>query len=470
MKKKFLSAMLAGTIIMTNSVSVFATENAKNLQNNTNEVEVSLNSEKEEKTKSNTTKKSEKKQTKKKTMDQATHEQLIYAIDEMKEAITLLDTADFTNQSRYDRMIAFSTASLDRVRGFDESKITAEMKPHIEWIEESGDEIRNATYRINRVLHAINNVKTVFSPDRKDTIENKKIVLKSLDQVIKEEKEASILNQKTLDSSSDILKKYSEKLKEEIENSQADEALLKELTYAVEEMRIAKDLFETADFTNKDNYDRMIIFATTSLDRSRALNIKEDHKWYGHIKWIEATGDRIRNATNSIDRLLVAIDNVKTVFNPDRKDTVDNMKIVLNILNDVINQEEAAGHLNKVTIESAKKILKDYWFNMPASPDGEVPDMGVDPEKPDTGVKPEQPEEPSNPDEEKPDTGVKPEQPEKPSNPNEEKPSTNKPTKPSNNATTIKGPLPKTGFQNGLLSLGIISTLSGAFLTFKKRK
>lgn len=55
---------------------------------------------------------------------------------------------------------------------------------------------------------------------------------------------------------------------ESVEVIKLSQENLQQLNYAIEEMRIAIDLVDNADFTNIDNYNRLLIFATTSLERS----------------------------------------------------------------------------------------------------------------------------------------------------------------------------------------------------------
>ena len=97
MKKIYLTAILAGVLVSNSSLSAFASD----LNNDSNtKTNISVSQDKNNSNK-----------TSNKIMDQEVHKQLVYAIEEMKEAITLLDSSDFTNQSNYDRMIAFATAS-----------------------------------------------------------------------------------------------------------------------------------------------------------------------------------------------------------------------------------------------------------------------------------------------------------------------------------------------------------------------
>ncbi|MGL5245652.1 MAG: hypothetical protein ACRC7R_10800, partial [Sarcina sp.] len=235
MKKKFLASMLATAIICNGSVVAFANENIETISSNSVEVAESskedskedskegnqtdkteLQKEQPKSTETETSKASEKtstnsensqvsntkpvqfsevkkvsksKETKEDNRHQETLTQLGYAIEEMKDAINLLDSADFTNQENHDAMTAYATAALNRVRGFQEENISKDMITHIKWIEESGDEVRSANYSILRLLTAINNVKAVFSGEN-ETLENKKNVLNTLNEVINHEAES----------------------------------------------------------------------------------------------------------------------------------------------------------------------------------------------------------------------------------------------------------------------------------------
>ena len=278
-------------------------------------------------------------------------EELNYAIEEMKIAIDLVDNADFTDGTSYERMVIFATTSLDRVRDLEINN------EHVEWIEQSGDEVRDLTYRINRVLNAIKNVEIVFSKERQDTIESKENVINTLNLVLTQEMEAGILNDATLRSAVNILHAYNSKIdsSSEVEKVGLSEEQREELNYAIEEMKIAIDLVDNADFTDGTSYERMVIFAKTSLDRVRDLEINNEH-----VEWIEQSGDEVRDLTYSINRVLHAIKNVELVFSEERNDTVESKENVINTLNLVLTQEMEAGALNDATLRSAINILHSY--------------------------------------------------------------------------------------------------------------
>ncbi|QAS62008.1 hypothetical protein [Clostridium septicum] len=278
-------------------------------------------------------------------------EELNYAIEEMRIAIDLVDNADFTDGISYERMVIFATASLDRVRDLEINN------EHVEWIEESGDEVRDLTYRINRVLNAIKNVEIVFSKERQDTIENKENVINTLNLVLTQEMEAGALNDATLRSAVNILHAYNSKIdsSSEVEKVGLSEEQREELNYAIEEMKIAIDLVDNADFTDGTSYERMVIFATASLDRVRDLEINNEH-----VEWIEESGDEVRDLTYRINRVLNAIKNVEIVFSKERQDTIENKENVINTLNLVLTQEMEAGALNDATLRSAINILHSY--------------------------------------------------------------------------------------------------------------
>ncbi|QAS62009.1 hypothetical protein [Clostridium septicum] len=382
-------------------------------------------------------------------------EQLNYAIEEMKIAIDLVDNADFTDGTSYERMVAFATASLDRVRGLEINN------EHVEWIEESGDEVRDLTYRINRVLHAIKNVEIVFSEDRQDTVENKENVINTLNLVLTQEMEVGILNNATLRSAVNILHMYNGKIDSpDVEKPGLTEEQLEQLNYAIEEMKIAIDLVDNADFTDGTSYERMVAFATASLDRVRGLEISNEH-----VEWIEESGDEVRDLTYRINRVLHAIKNVEVVFSEERQDTVENKQNVLDTLKLIISQEETSEILNEYTIESAKNIYKHYYailnFGDGSSDDdmlypgiGEKPEEGQNPEE---GEKPEEGETPEGGD--KSESGIY--TPTDLGN-NDAKVSSNK----QENSTE----LPKTGAETTSLALGFFTTLLGLITIKNNRK
>ena len=142
---------------------------------------------------------------------------------------------------------------------------------------------------------------------------------------------------------------------ESVEAIQLSQENLQQLNYAIEEMRIAIDLVDNADFTNIDNYNRLLIFATTSLERSRGLGIENQY-----IDSIEESGNEVRELTYRITRVLQAINNVEIVFSEERNDTKENKENVINTLNEVLTQEIQAGELNENTLRSAVNILHQY--------------------------------------------------------------------------------------------------------------
>ena len=186
MKKKFISGIMALAIVCCGTSVAFAAE--KTDVNNSSNISIQHNT--------------------KTSIDSETHEQLNYAIEEMRIAIDLLDNADLTNIENSNRLTIFASTSLERVRGLNIYNEEGFWTNHIEWIEESGDEIRDASYSINRLQHAIRNVETVFDSDRKDTIDNKNNVINTLNQVITEERESYSLNDATLRNAVNILHHY----------------------------------------------------------------------------------------------------------------------------------------------------------------------------------------------------------------------------------------------------------------------
>ena len=186
MKKKFISGIMALAIVCCGTSVAFATE--KTDTNNSSKTSIENNS--------------------KTSMDSETHQQLNYAIEEMRIAIDLLDNADFTDIDNSNRMNIFGSTSLNRVRGLSIYNEEGSWTTHIDWIEESGNELRDSIPEINRLQHAIRNVEIVFSADRNDAIENKNNVINTLNQVITQQRESYSLNDATLRSATNILHKY----------------------------------------------------------------------------------------------------------------------------------------------------------------------------------------------------------------------------------------------------------------------
>lgn len=142
----------------------------------------------------------------------------------MKETARIFDNEDLTNDANYERIIAFARASLDRVRGLDIYNNTEnwscekfswakDAENNMSWIEETSNEINDATYRVNRILEAIDNVKIVFSPERQDSNVNKHRVINTLNLVLTQEYKSGVINKTTLRNAVSLMHHYNSLIK-----------------------------------------------------------------------------------------------------------------------------------------------------------------------------------------------------------------------------------------------------------------
>ncbi|MGL5244457.1 MAG: LPXTG cell wall anchor domain-containing protein [Sarcina sp.] len=556
MKKQFLASILAGAIVCNSGTLVFAKENnkdnlketttlsqttTKDTPNNTatkeilspnltekdtskNDVKTStvknlspqknnVVSEKKEIQNKEVTSKDTQKENKNKQVKEPSkennqkvsfedHQELIRAIEEMREAGTILESSDLTQKSKIERMNRFSKAALQRIQGISTKNLPQNFKDNISFVKSTGEKINETSYNILRLSQAINNVEIVFTR-KNETLENKNNVLDTLDDVINQEKESGVLNKATLKNANDLLHKYIAQLPKD-DKFDLKAYNLEQGTYAIEEMKEACKMLDKGDLTKQENYERMIRFATASLDRSRALTIAKDSELVPHIQWIEESGDSIRNITDNVNNLVATLKNTENVFNSKNKSTREQLKTAHSSLKNVIDNEEKLAVLNRPTLDSAHKALDSYFkvlSSKPTTEPSDFDDLIVEPTKPGTSTDVTKP----STDAAKPDTSTSgtPTDVTKPSDTT--KPSTNvakadtlkhsnstnvnKPldatklststsgtstevSKTSNstiiasNSTSQQKTLPRTGGANasGLTVLGVLSTLVGIFL------
>ncbi|AYE35189.1 hypothetical protein [Clostridium septicum] len=253
--------------------------------------------------------------------------ELTYAVEEMREAITLVDNANFTEKENYDRLVVFSKSSLDRLRSLGVKN------KYAEWIEESGNEVRALTYRIDRVLHAIDNVKVVFSEERKDTLENKENVINTLNLVIYQESESRVLNKITLDKAKEIYNNY---YKEFIEESKPKEvvngAIPKEDenkdNKKEEQPNNEENRQNNADVDNKQDvkneYDKQ-----DNKDEENKQNVEnEDIKKVESKKTnTEKEDSKNENLENKDDKNVKDTESKKTLLEKDNKSNIVDMSV-----------------------------------------------------------------------------------------------------------------------------------------------
>lgn len=88
-------------------------------------------------------------------------------------------------------------------------------------------------------------------------------------------------------------------------SNKLDEETMTQLGYAIEEMRIASDILSKGTNLKPQDVRRMRVFASTSIDRVRGLNIDSSNENYGHVQSLEQHYKRIFNVLVSIDNYVL---------------------------------------------------------------------------------------------------------------------------------------------------------------------
>ena len=364
--------------------------------------------------------KEEKKEENKKEASQKDREQLAYAIEEMRIAINLLDTADLTNDSNYERLNVFYKTAVERIQGIEVSK---DEQAHIDWIKEAANEIESKMYYINRVRHEVNRVNTVFETSRKDTLKNKQIVLDALGDSV--EVGRNYVNSTTLNKAMNMYHELYANWDNELEKA------LEQLNYAIEETREAVNVMENKDLTVKENYDRMVAFMQAALDRLEGLYVLEGLENYSeHMNNLKANLENVKETAKLAKEIREAMDKVVNAF--DNNLSRDEKIEALDALGTLVDENKYK--INTWTSYTAMELYHKYYAlleNEPVEPDepnkpegpGEPDDDTVNPGEPDDDNteepnKPEVPEDPNEPELPNDDT-VNPEKPNEPALPGE---------------------------------------------------
>ncbi|WP_338562229.1 hypothetical protein QJR60_03615 [Paraclostridium sordellii] len=351
--------------------------------------------------------KEEKKEENKKEASQKDREQLAYAIEEMRIAINLLDTADLTNDSNYERLNVFYKTAVERIQGIEVSK---DEQAHIDWIKEAANEIESKMYYINRVRHEVNRVNTVFETSRKDTLKNKQIVLDALGDSV--EVGRNYVNSTTLNKAMNMYHELYANWDNELEKA------LEQLNYAIEETREAVNVMENKDLTVKENYDRMVAFMQAALDRLEGLYVLEGLENYSeHMNNLKANLENVKETAKLAKEIREAMDKVIDAF--DNNLSRDEKIEALDALGTLVDENKYK--INTWTSYTAMELYHKYYAlleNDPVEP--EEPNKPEVPGEPDDDtVNPEDPSEPAIPGEPDDDNTEEPNKPEVPENPNE---------------------------------------------------
>ncbi|CEO13022.1 hypothetical protein [Paraclostridium sordellii] len=369
--------------------------------------------------------KEEKKEENKKEASQKDREQLAYAIEEMRIAINLLDTADLNNDSNYERLNVFYKTAVERIHGIEVSK---DEQAHIDWIKEAANEIESKMYYINRVRHEVNRVNTVFETSRKDTLKNKQIVLDALGDSV--EVGRNYVNSTTLNKAMNMYHELYANWDNDLEKA------LEQLNYAIEETREAVNVMENKDLTVKENYDRMVAFMQAALDRLEGLYVLEGLENYSeHMNNLKANLENVKETAKLAKEIREAMDKVINAF--DNNLSRDEKIEALDALGTLVDENKYK--INTWTSYTAMELYHKYYAlleNNPVEP--EEPNKPEGPGEPDDDtVNPEDPNEPELPGEPDDDNTVEPELPDddtvNPENPNEPE----LPVKPDDNNNTV---------------------------------
>lgn len=226
----------------------------------------------------------------------AEREEFEYARQEIIEAIGLLDNADLSNRDNYDRMIAFATAAYDRLAGLGECV-------QVDNLYELYDEIiEGSEYAYPAMLSILE----IESSIAQGNLEYAKEMINYLNGYYISFHETYELNEATLrgiydyltqDKIVDIIYPQESETKE-VEEASYDSAVLEQLTYAIEEMKIALDELDNGS----NDFERIMTFAATSVERVRGLASEEIDKipgGTGHYDWIEESYSEVLDTVTS---------------------------------------------------------------------------------------------------------------------------------------------------------------------------
>lgn len=359
-------------------------------------------------------------------------EELIYAIEEMGMATDLLDTADLTNKSNYERMMIFANTAMQRVENLD---LSPEDEGHRDWIISSYEEIKTKSYYIERVAYEVNRVETLFANN--DTLINKRVVLDCLGDAVELGRE--YVNTTTLNSAMRLYNSRYEQWNKTLENN------IEQLNYAIEEIRVAINILDREDLTVEENIERIVRFADAAAKRIENIDLLEEHQAY--IDDINTKLEEIKNVLPLAIDIKNAMDNLINAFESNLE--LEEKEKALDALGDLVDDNRY--NINTVTLNSAMEVYHKYLsileFEKPATPGEPEDNNGVDKEETIPPVNPEEPEEPKEPElpalpgEPDDDNTVTPQDPEDTQQQEGSKPS----TKPDGSSENQDDENPKTG-------------------------
>lgn len=130
------------------------------------------------------------------------------------------------------------------------------------------------------------------------------------------------------------------------EKTAATQEYNQQLAYAIEEMRIAIDIMDNKNLIDRDNYDRMVIFANTAVERIKDMDpeneyVKDINRLAGEISTLDST---------ILRRLMTDADGVKNATEDTKQDWI-------NALNESITYGRQNNLLNYETAFAATEVL-----------------------------------------------------------------------------------------------------------------
>lgn len=266
------------------------------------------------------------------------NQQLAYAIEEIRVVVDYLDNKDLANPDNREYVLAFASAAVERVRGM-------ESNDHITFINETAEQLRMAIDISDRLYGEMKNIKEAFDNDYSK--EHKETVLGYLNGTLSDivhSEYKNYINKTTLNNANKFLHEYADKLAaKDVKSSNIDQEQLK---YAIEEMRIAIDIMDNKNLIDRDNYDRMVIFANTAVERIKDMDPENEY-----VKDIYRLAGEISTLDNTILRRVMT--DVEGVQNA----TADTKEDWINALNESITYGRKNNLLNYETAFAATEIL-----------------------------------------------------------------------------------------------------------------
>ncbi|MEW9077504.1 hypothetical protein [Terrisporobacter glycolicus] len=266
------------------------------------------------------------------------NQQLAYAIEEIRVVVDYLDNKDLANPDNREYVLAFASAAVERVRGMESNE-------HITFINETAEQLRMAIDISDRLYGEMKNIKEAFDNDYSK--EHKETVLGYLNGTLSDivhSEYKNYINKTTLNNANKFLHEYADKLAaKDVKSSNIDQEQLK---YAIEEMRIAIDIMDNKNLIDRDNYDRMVIFANTAVERIKDMDPENEY-----VKDIYRLAGEISTLDNTILRRVMT--DVEGVQNA----TADTKEDWINALNESITYGRKNNLLNYETAFAATEIL-----------------------------------------------------------------------------------------------------------------